>query len=93
MVSTGAGSIIEVLKAKKPLIVVINEKLMDNHQFELAEAFQNMNYLYYCTCSSLEAVIKEKDMSKLVKYEAGRPEIFGSYIAEFMGLSNDKKVA
>ena len=46
----GSGSILETLKAKKPLIVVVNEKLMDNHQFELAEAFQKLNNLYYCTC-------------------------------------------
>lgn len=45
----GAGSILETLKLKKPLIVVVNEKLMDNHQIELAEAFHQMNNLYYCT--------------------------------------------
>lgn len=34
----GAGSIFEALRARKPLLVVVNTALMDNHQTELAEA-------------------------------------------------------
>ena len=49
----GSGSILETLRASKPLIVIVNETLMDNHQVELAEAFQKLNNLYYCTCRYL----------------------------------------
>ena len=32
----GAGSILETLSLRKFLVVVVNEQLMDNHQYELA---------------------------------------------------------
>jgi len=41
-----------VLAAAKPLVVVVNEKLMNNHQFELAKQFYNDGHLLYCTCRS-----------------------------------------
>ena len=43
----GAGSILEAVKYNKPLIVVINESLQDNHQTELADAMTSSGY-----CSS-----------------------------------------
>lgn len=46
----GAGSVLEVLQAGKPLIVVINELLMDNHQLELASQLSEEGHLYYATC-------------------------------------------
>ncbi|KAG0057623.1 hypothetical protein BGZ83_006996 [Gryganskiella cystojenkinii] len=45
----GSGSILEALRLKKPLIVVANEDLMDNHQMELGSALQEKNYLVCCT--------------------------------------------
>ncbi|KAE9613653.1 putative N-acetylglucosaminyldiphosphodolichol N-acetylglucosaminyltransferase [Lupinus albus] len=42
----GSGSIFETLKVGKPLIVVVNEDLMDNHQIELAEELADRKHLY-----------------------------------------------
>jgi len=41
----GAGSIFQSLNASKPLLVVINEKLADNHQYELADELHASKYV------------------------------------------------
>ncbi|KAG2225566.1 hypothetical protein INT45_013677 [Circinella minor] len=45
----GAGSILQALRIPKPLIVVNNIYLMDNHQQELSQAMQGKGY---CICST-----------------------------------------
>eukprot|EP01037_Dinobryon_pediforme_P029555 gene29555-33242_t len=40
----GAGSILEAVSRRKPLIVVINESLQDNHQREIANAIVSEGY-------------------------------------------------
>ncbi|KAM5221493.1 LOW QUALITY PROTEIN: UDP-N-acetylglucosamine transferase subunit ALG13 [Ctenodactylus gundi] len=49
----GAGSCLETLEKGKPLVVVINEKLMNNHQLELAKQLYHEGHLFYCTCRAL----------------------------------------
>ncbi|KAL0236354.1 hypothetical protein GEMRC1_002936 [Eukaryota sp. GEM-RC1] len=41
----GAGTMSETLKLRKPLIVVINNSLLHNHQVELASKFQSLSCL------------------------------------------------
>lgn len=61
----GAGSIMQALDYNKALLVVINEKLMDNHQFELAEKLYDEKRLYYTTCSNISNCIENLDFSLL----------------------------
>ncbi|KAF5736343.1 Glycosyltransferase family protein 28 isoform 1 [Tripterygium wilfordii] len=42
----GSGSIFETLRLGKPLIVVVNEDLMDNRQSELAQELADRKHLY-----------------------------------------------
>lgn len=82
----GAGTCLEVLQSEKPLIVVINEDLMDNHQFELAEELQEQNYLYYCTCTTLLEILQQKNLNTLSKYPKANAKIFANYLNHCMGF-------
>lgn len=81
----GAGSCLEILRKRKPLILVVNEDLMDNHQIELAEQLQNDGYVYYSTCSTLNDILS-KDISKLRPYPKPNTHMFSQYLDKCMGF-------
>lgn len=83
----GAGSCIDVLTRGKPLLVVINETLMANHQMELAEQLSRDNYLVYTTVDQLAETLKAFDVAKLKKYDKGNVDKFIDYLDDAMGFS------
>lgn len=44
----GTGSILDALRLRKPLIVCVNDELMDNHQQQIANKFQEKGYVWAC---------------------------------------------
>jgi beta-1,4-N-acetylglucosaminyltransferase len=47
----GSGTVLQALRLhNKKLIVVVNMSLMDNHQYQIAQAMQSRNY---ATCSDI----------------------------------------
>uniref|UniRef100_A0A2K6KTF8 UDP-N-acetylglucosamine transferase subunit ALG13 n=1 Tax=Rhinopithecus bieti TaxID=61621 RepID=A0A2K6KTF8_RHIBE len=70
----GAGSCLEALEKGKPLVVVINEKLMNNHQLELAKqhCFRCCGYIL----STLPGLLQSMDLSTPKCYPPGQPENF-----------------
>lgn len=84
----GAGSVLETLQAGRPLIVVINELLMGNHQIELASQLAEDGHLCYATCSTLEETLKERDLSELKPFPPGKPELFSSLLDKVMGFDH-----
>lgn len=82
----GAGSCLEVLGAAKPLLVVINDKLMDNHQLELAKQLQADGHLFYCTCSTLAETLRDMDLSTLLPFQRGQPEHFAQFLDKAVGF-------
>ncbi|XP_029463841.1 putative bifunctional UDP-N-acetylglucosamine transferase and deubiquitinase ALG13 [Rhinatrema bivittatum] len=82
----GAGSCLEALEKGKPLIVVINDKLMGNHQLELAKQLHRDGHLLYCTCSTLVATLQSMDLSSLKPFPAGQPEKFAAFLDKEVGF-------
>ncbi|XP_051506020.1 UDP-N-acetylglucosamine transferase subunit ALG13 homolog, partial [Myxocyprinus asiaticus] len=82
----GAGSCLEALGANKALLIVVNDKLMDNHQLELAKKLQADSHLIYCTCGSLPQTLREIDLSALTTYVPGQPQKFANFLDKTIGL-------
>ncbi|NXN94878.1 ALG13 transferase, partial [Rhinopomastus cyanomelas] len=82
----GAGSCLETLEKGKPLIVVINEKLMNNHQTELAKRLHRGGHLLYCNCSTLVETLQSMDLSTLKPFPPGQPEKFASFLDKVVGF-------
>lgn len=83
----GAGSCLEALELHKPLIVVTNDLLMDNHQLELAEQLYKDGYLYYTDCKGLAELIQTVDLSKLKQFSGDKSKDIANVINEIMGFS------
>lgn len=60
----GAGTCLEVLRCKKPFVVVVNEELMDNHQWELAERLHELGHIFCTTPSDLAEIIRSPEIFK-----------------------------
>lgn len=82
----GAGSCLEVLEAGKPLIVVINDQLMDNHQAELANALQKRGYAFACTPDTLLDALEHFNPDELKAYEKGNPGILLNFLDNLVGF-------
>lgn len=65
----GTGSIMDSLRLGKPLVVVTNEKLMDNHQEEVAAQFEQEGHLYKVLTADLEKRKLEELLEKFQKKE------------------------
>ncbi|KAI5079450.1 hypothetical protein GOP47_0004929 [Adiantum capillus-veneris] len=85
----GSGSIFETLRMGKPLIVVVNEALMDNHQAELAEELAAQKYLMYASPSTLSETVTNMDLNLLVPYKPSNSAALVKSLNSFLGFRDD----
>lgn len=85
----GSGSIFETLRHRKPLIVVVNEDLMDNHQSELAEELAERKHLYCARPQTVNQIIADMNLDSLVPYHPGDATPVAKLINRFLGFPDD----
>ncbi|KAJ3171336.1 hypothetical protein HDU87_008362 [Geranomyces variabilis] len=69
----GAGLILETLDAGKPLIVVVNRALMDDHQTELAVALAEKEVLVWTDADGLVQTVEQGGYDKLKAFGKADP--------------------
>lgn len=83
----GAGSILEALRMphRPRLLVVVNTKLMDNHQLELAEALSESPpgpYLLHAQPETVVQTLVDADWTRIKPYPAPDFSLFPQILAE-----------
>ena len=76
----GAGTCLEVLGANKPLVVVVNDQLMDNHQTELAERLAKDNHCVHCVPATLAQTLADFSPEFLALFPPGNPKAFADFV-------------
>ena len=74
--AVGAGTVIETLRACKPLVVVVNESLMDNHQEELADQLSLDGYLLSCRPSQLVETLAQLPGKERKRFPSADASLF-----------------
>ncbi|KAG6919934.1 hypothetical protein DXG01_013283 [Tephrocybe rancida] len=82
----GSGTILDVLRLGKPLLVVVNPTLLDNHQQELASALAGLGHLQYSSIPDLAQTIETFETSSLVPFPPFDGSRFAKLLDEHMGF-------
>lgn len=80
----GAGSILEALSLGKPLVVVVNETLQENHQSELAYELSANNHCIATVPSALlqdlQSCLRDDKLNNFIKYPEPDHTLFPEHV-------------
>jgi beta-1,4-N-acetylglucosaminyltransferase len=82
----GAGSIMEALALRKPLLVVTNDELMDAHQSELADALHERGYLKRTSSRALADSLRDFSFEDVLPYPEKDLDAFPRLCESTMGF-------
>jgi beta-1,4-N-acetylglucosaminyltransferase len=88
----GAGTVMECVRLKRRMVVVINTILMDNHQTELAEAMAERGHVHVVQDPKALANLRTWDEFESFQpfcKESGDDVMFPRLLCEFFGLGKD----
>ncbi|CAN0096395.1 unnamed protein product [Discosporangium mesarthrocarpum] len=80
----GAGSIMEALGKGKTLVAVVNDRLMHNHQEELASIMAERGYMLATTPRGLADAVAQLQEKTILPYPLARPQAFVAVVDEEM---------
>lgn len=83
----GAGTILDALRQGKPMIVVPNPTLLDDHQEELSSRLDALGYLTASAVDNLAATISAFDPSRLIPFPPFDGSRFRRLIDQEMGYN------
>ncbi|KAJ2388470.1 hypothetical protein GGI23_006049 [Coemansia sp. RSA 2559] len=78
----GAGSILDALHSHRPLIVVVNRRLMDDHQSEIARELGRAMHLVVSSPEGLADAVAGGSFLALLPYPHADPRPIGEIIDE-----------
>ncbi|CAG9537777.1 unnamed protein product [Cercopithifilaria johnstoni] len=84
----GAGTCLEVLRCKKPFVVVVNEELMDNHQWELAERLYELGHIFCTKPNDLAEIIRSPEIFKRKLFAGPDYSTLANAILQRMGIDD-----
>lgn len=80
----GAGTVSDVLDLGKPLLVIPNETLMDNHQIELGDFLQEEQYAFSSRLKDAHSILSNVKRGGLRKFPSKNTEKFGEVLENLM---------
>ena len=89
----GAGSVLEGLRLRARMLVVVNDALMDNHQQELAHALVDLNHVVATTPRALVGDLQSYFTTppQLKPLADADPSNFGRHLTARLGLGGTSK--
>ncbi|ORX47784.1 glycosyl transferase [Hesseltinella vesiculosa] len=85
---SGAGTLIQGLRLGKPLVVTVNNALLNNHQLELAQALAEHQYIILTDQRQLGTVLQDIPTLPLQTFPPANPSLFTYVLDKQMGISS-----
>lgn len=77
------------MRKGKPLLIVINDRLMDNHQEELAQDLAEQQFAICCYPSQLFQTLQSLDVNSVKPFPRHDPTKFCTFIYRILSQAND----